>query len=330
MRRVNSRVPGGCDNHGTHCAGTVAASTFGVAKEALVVSVGVLDCAGDGTVSSIIAGLDYVVSDVAQRGVRAVASLSIGGGASVSEDRAIAAAHAAGISVVVAAGNENDDACNYSPAREPSAITVGSITSANALSSFSNYGTCVDILAPGSAIQSLSSSSDAALAYLSGTSMATPHVAGAVAQMRSRSQRMSADEASRVITCVATTNGVSGLPSGTPNLSLLAGSVFSDPYHPDARRCEFSSEMLPPLPPPPPPSLPHPPSPPSPPSPPPGRCLELCGWSNDNDCDDGGPGAEFSLVSAKCFEGNPLGRSCRDPECAFESCLTVPVGQRLR
>ena len=136
-------MPGGCDNHGTHCAGTVAASTFGVAKEALVVSVGVLDCAGDGTVSSIIAGLDYVVSDVAQRGVRAVASLSIGGGASVSEDRAIAAAHAAGISVVVAAGNENDDACNYSPAREPSAITVGSITSANALSSFSNYGTCV-------------------------------------------------------------------------------------------------------------------------------------------------------------------------------------------
>ena len=174
---------GRCSSHGTHCAGSVASASYGVAKDAHVVAVGALDCAGDGTTSTIIRALEWVVSDVQQRGARGVASLSLGGGTSALEDAAIAATHTQGIPVVVAAGNEGDDACNYSPSRAPSAITVGAITSSYGFAStYSNYGACVDIHAPGSSVLSLGASSDFALASMSGTSMATPHVAGAVAQ----------------------------------------------------------------------------------------------------------------------------------------------------
>ncbi len=312
---TNTALGSTCSSHGTHCAGTAAGTTYGVAKAATVISVGVLDCSGDGWVSGIISGLEYVTSDVQRLGgALAVASMSLGSGPSAAEDRAVAATHAAGVAVVVAAGNENDDACNYSPSREPTAITVGSTTSTNARSSFSNYGTCVDIFAPGSVIPSLAASSDDATTYMSGTSMATPAVAGAVAQMRARNQQLTSDSAASMINCVAASNQITGLPASpaSPNLLLSAGIVFSDPYHPAARRCGFSSALLPPQPPPPPPSSPSPPSPPSPPSLPPGECGETCNWSSDADCDDGGNGAEYSAC--------PWGSDCIDcgPRYGFQ------------
>ena len=174
-----------CDDgngHGTHCAGTVAGTTYGVAKNAIVVAVKVLSAQGSGTASGVIAGVDFVASqkeDFPDRNV--IASMSLGGGKSSSLDRAVNNASEKGVVFVVAAGNDNIDACNQSPAGASQVITVGSTTSQDARSSFSNYGSCVDIFAPGSSITSAYYRSDSDTARLSGTSMSCPHVAGVAA-----------------------------------------------------------------------------------------------------------------------------------------------------
>jgi len=169
-----------CNGHGTHVAGTIGGTTYGVAKEVSIVPVRVLDCAGSGTTSGVISGINWVINQYTT-GTKAVISMSLGGGASATLDAAVAAAVTKGITVVVAAGNSSADACTFSPARAPSAITVGATDSSDALAYFSNFGSCVDISAPGLAITSAWIGSNSQAATISGTSMATPHVSGAVA-----------------------------------------------------------------------------------------------------------------------------------------------------
>ncbi len=170
-----------CDGHGTHVAGTIGGTKYGVAKRVTIVPVRVMNCDGVGSTSGIIAGLDWVVAQMQSRGRPAVANLSLGGSPSTSLDSAVNRAVKAGVNVVVAAGNDSRDACGESPARVPNALTIGATTKTDARASFSNYGSCVDLWAPGDRIVSAINSGDTAAATYSGTSMAAPHVAGAVA-----------------------------------------------------------------------------------------------------------------------------------------------------
>ncbi|UUZ64371.1 S8 family peptidase [Polaromonas sp. P1-6] len=171
-----------CNGHGTHVAGTVGGLTWGVAKGVALIPVRVLDCSGSGTWAGVISGIDWVVAHKKENTtVPAVANMSLGGGASQSVDTAVANAVNNGVTVVVAAGNSSADACKSSPARAPSAITVGATTSSDKRAFYSNYGKCLDLFAPGSGITSASISSNDASTIKSGTSMASPHVAGVAA-----------------------------------------------------------------------------------------------------------------------------------------------------
>jgi len=172
-----------CHGHGTHVAGTVGGSTYGVAKSVSLVAVRVLNCSGSGSTSGVIAGIDWVTTNHA---TRSVANMSLGGGASASLDAAVNNSIASGVTYAIAAGNGNNggvaqDACKYSPARVAAAITVGATDKTDTKTSWSNYGNCVDIFAPGSGITSSWYSSNTATNTISGTSMATPHVAGVAA-----------------------------------------------------------------------------------------------------------------------------------------------------
>jgi subtilisin family serine protease len=168
-----------CHGHGTHVAGTVGGATYGVAKEVELVSVKVLGCTNSGSWSGVIAGMDWAVADAPGP---AVANMSIGGGGThQAVNDAVQRMVDAGIPVIVAAGNNNADACNYTPAWSPGAYTVGATTNTDERASFSNYGKCVNIFAPGVSITSASYTTDDAAAAWSGTSMASPHVAGAAA-----------------------------------------------------------------------------------------------------------------------------------------------------
>jgi len=171
---------GDCNGHGTHVAGSVAGKTYGVAKSGTVYAVRVLNCQGSGTNADVTSGYNYVGNN-AVAGKRNILSASLGGGLSTASNNAIDAVANKGVVVVVAAGNDNANACNYSPASASLAITVGSITNTNARSSFSNFGTCVNVFAPGSNILSAWYTSDSATNTISGTSMATPLVSGSVA-----------------------------------------------------------------------------------------------------------------------------------------------------
>jgi subtilisin family serine protease len=169
-----------CNGHGTHVAGTIGGSTYGVAKSVRLVAVRVLTCAGTGLTSGVIAGVDWVTGNH-QAGQPAVANMSLGGGKSAALEQAVANSIADGVTYAVAAGNETEDACTGSPSGLAAAITVGSTTQTDARSSFSDFGPCVDFFAPGSSITSASFLTDTGTATMSGTSMATPHVAGAAA-----------------------------------------------------------------------------------------------------------------------------------------------------
>jgi subtilisin family serine protease len=169
-----------CHGHGTHVAGTIGGATYGVAKSVRLIAVRVLTCAGTGLNSGVIAGVDWVTGNH-QAGQPAVANMSLGGGKSVALEDAIANSIADGVTYAVAAGNETEDACTGSPSGLPAAITVGSTTTTDARSDFSDFGPCVDFFAPGSNITSASYLTDTGTATMSGTSMATPHVAGAAA-----------------------------------------------------------------------------------------------------------------------------------------------------
>ncbi|XP_071507076.1 aqualysin-1-like [Diadema antillarum] len=167
-----------CNGHGTHCAGIVGSDSYGVATEVQIRGVKTLNCFGSGSTGGILSGCEYVIANADGN---SIASMSVGGGASTSLDDAVSAMIAAGIPTAVSAGGSNADACNYSPARVSAAITVGATDSSDTRSSSSNYGSCLDIFAPGVSITSTWYTSDTAIATLSGTSMACPHVAGAIA-----------------------------------------------------------------------------------------------------------------------------------------------------
>lgn len=217
-----------CNGHGTHVAGTVGGSTYGVAKGVALIPVRVLDCSGSGTWSGVIAGIDWVAGNSLRP---AVANMSLGGGASSSVNAAVAGAVSQGVTMAVAAGNANADACNYSPAGEPTAITVGATTSGDARASYSNYGACVDIFAPGSSITSAWNTNTIATNTISGTSMASPHVAGVAALALEANPTASPSVVASILT--ATTNAsvgvLSAIGAGSPNLLVysLATSIPS-------------------------------------------------------------------------------------------------------
>ena len=205
-----------CNGHGTHVAGTVAGTNYGVAPSAAIVPVRVLDCTGSGTTAGVIAGIDWVVSHHVA-GSPAVANMSLGGGRSAALDLAVQRGIADGVTFVVAAGNSSANACLSSPAGEPLAITVGSSTSADARSSFSNFGTCVDLFAPGSNITSAWIGSSTATAVKSGTSMASPHVAGIVALGLESSPSSTPAQMAAWLTASATSGVLTDVGSGSVN-----------------------------------------------------------------------------------------------------------------
>src|SRR5215203_2648932 len=206
-----------CNGHGTHVSGTIGGSTYGVAKSVSLHGVRVLNCSGSGSNSGVIAGVDFVRSN---RINPAVANMSLGGGASSALDTAVNNLSNSGVTIAVAAGNSNANACNSSPARAANAITVGSTTTTDARSSFSNFGTCLDLFAPGSGILSSYFSSDTATATLSGTSMASPHVAGAAALYKQANPSASAATIRNALVNNATANVVTNAGTGSPNRLL--------------------------------------------------------------------------------------------------------------
>jgi PKD repeat protein len=211
-----------CNGHGTHVAGTVGGSTWGVAKAVNLHAVRVLDCGGSGTYEGVIAGVDWVTQNHVKP---AVANMSLGGGASQAVDDAVTASVAAGVVYAIAAGNDSGDACTKSPARTPNAFTVGSTTNTDARSSFSNYGTCVDIFAPGSDITSSWYSGDSATNTISGTSMAAPHVAGGAALYLSTNPTATPDQVMSVLSNVAGQGKVGSPGTGSPNLLLYTATI---------------------------------------------------------------------------------------------------------
>lgn len=226
-----------CNGHGTHVAGTVGGSTYGVAKNVRLYAVRVLDCSGSGSNSGVVAGMDWVA---ANRVLPAVANMSLGGGASTATDDAVQRTINAGVTMVVAAGNENQNACNVSPARAANAITVGSTTNTDARSSFSNFGTCLDIFAPGSSITSAWHTSDTATNSISGTSMASPHVAGVAALYLQNNASASPASVRAAIVDTASVNKLTGINTGSPNLllySLLSDGGTTPPPPPPPASC---------------------------------------------------------------------------------------------
>ncbi|PRY58295.1 S8 family peptidase [Glycomyces artemisiae] len=203
-----------CNGHGTHVAGTVGGTEYGIAKEVTIVPVQVLNCLGSGTTAGVIQGVDWVTANAVKP---AVANMSLGGGLSDALDAAVAASIESGVTYAVAAGNETADACGVSPARTPGAITVAASTDADARADFSNFGDCVDLFAPGQDITSpylLGSPSS-----LSGTSMASPHVAGAAAVYLSAHPTATPAQVAAALTGAATTGAINDV-QGSPNLLL--------------------------------------------------------------------------------------------------------------
>lgn len=205
-----------CNGHGTHVAGTVGGSTYGVAKNVNLVPIRILGCDGSGASSNVIAGLDWILKNGKKP---AVVNMSLGGDASTSLDSAVENLFNNGYVMVVAAGNSNTDACSPSPARVSKALTVAATDSTDTRASYSNYGSCVDIFAPGSQINSSWIGSNTATKVLNGTSMATPHVAGVVAEMLQSTPTATPQTISTNLLNQASSNVVKN-PSGSPNRLL--------------------------------------------------------------------------------------------------------------
>jgi subtilisin family serine protease len=213
-----------CNGHGTHVAGTVGGSTYGVADGVSLVAVRVLDCNGSGTTSGVIAGIDWVSGN--HTSGPAVANMSLGGSASTALDTAVRNSIADGVAYAVAAGNGNrggvaQDACKSSPARVPDAMTISATDSNDRKASWANYGTCVDWFAPGVSITSSWNSSDLATNTISGTSMATPHTTGVAALYLESNPSASPQQVRDALYNNATPGVVSSAGNGTPNRLLF-------------------------------------------------------------------------------------------------------------
>ncbi|GAA2579286.1 serine protease [Dactylosporangium fulvum] len=227
-----------CQGHGTHVAGTVGGATYGVAKDVKLVGVRVLDCKGNGSYSQIIAGVDWVTKNAVKP---AVANMSLGGSAGTTLDNAVKRSITAGITYAVAGGNDSANACSKSPARLPEAITVGATDTKDTRAGFSNFGSCLDIFAPGVNITSSANSSNTGTQKMSGTSMATPHVAGAAALYLAAHPDATPAEVRDALVNGAVTGAVKSPGSGSPNKLLYTGSFDSgtetpttpDPTTPD-------------------------------------------------------------------------------------------------
>lgn len=212
-----------CNGHGTHVAGTIGGRTYGIAKQVTIVPVRVLDCFGSGTLSGVIAGIDWVTAN--NNGAPAVANMSLGAATSPTVDAAVERLVAAGVTAAVAAGNSNVDACATSPARTPSAITVGATDSTDARATYSNFGPCVDIFAPGTGITSSWIDADTATNVISGTSMATPHVAGAAALIVAANPGITPANVAASMMANATPGVVANPGTGSPNRLLYVPSA---------------------------------------------------------------------------------------------------------
>lgn len=223
-----------CAGHGTHVAGTVGGSSYGIAKDVKLISVRVLNCQGNSgdTWAPVLAGIDWVTKNAAKP---AVANMSIGGGRTQSVNDAVAASISSGVTWVVAAGNNNADACSYSPASTSSAITVGATNSRDVRATGwsngqgSNYGSCLDIFAPGDTIVSTSNSGDTASQSMSGTSMASPHVAGAAALLLSANPAWSPAQVRDKLLADATPGKVTDARTGSPDKLLHTGAGGTTP-----------------------------------------------------------------------------------------------------
>ncbi|WP_302061385.1 S8 family peptidase [Streptomyces sp. A3M-1-3] len=211
-----------CHGHGTHVAGTVGGKTYGVAKGVKLVAVRVLNCTGSGTNAGVIAGVDWVTANAVKP---AVANMSLGGGANTTLDNAVKRSIASGVSYAIAAGNGNilgwpANACNHSPARVPEAITVGATDSSDRRASFSNYGTCLDLFAPGVNVTSAWKDNDTATNTISGTSMATPHTAGVAALYLANNPSATPAQVRNALVNNATSGKVQDPRTGSPNKLL--------------------------------------------------------------------------------------------------------------
>ena len=215
---VNDGSGTDCNGHGTHVAGTIGGSHVGVARNVSLVAVRVLDCQGQGSISQVIAGVDWVTANH-QGGQPAVANMSLGGGASTALDRAVSGSIRDGVAYAVAAGNDGADACGSSPARVVAAMTVAASDRNDAAPSWSDTGRCVDWYAPGVAIKSAWATSDTATKTISGTSMATPHTAGVAAVYLQRHPSATPRQVADAVRA-ATVKGAVSAPSGTTS-SLL-------------------------------------------------------------------------------------------------------------
>lgn len=218
-----------CSGHGTHVAGTVAGSTWGVAKQATLVPVRVFDCNGSGTLSGVIAAVDWVANSPLRP---AVANLSLGSSHSPSLNAAVAGAVSKGVSMVVSAGNSDADACTRSPASEPTAITVAASASSDTRAWFSNWGACVDLFAPGVDITSASHEHDSASRLSSGTSMAAPHASGAVALVLQARPTATPAAVADILRQSATAGVIATAGTGTPNLLLNALAASANAANP--------------------------------------------------------------------------------------------------
>lgn len=210
-----------CNGHGTHVAGTIGGANYGIAKDVSLIAVRVLNCSGSGSISGVIAGVDYVTQNH-QQGQASVANMSLGGSASTALDTAVKNSITDGVTYAVAAGNSNQDACRYSPARVPSAITIGATTKTDARAPYSNYGACLDIFAPGSGITSAWIGSDTATNTISGTSMATPHAAGTAALYLESNPSATPVTVASALKSNATANRLTSTGRKSPNLLLYS------------------------------------------------------------------------------------------------------------
>lgn len=222
---VGDGINDDCNGHGTHVAGTIAGSTYGIAKDANLYGLKALGCTGSGSLSGIVAALDWVSANATGP---SVANMSLGASANRTLDRAVRNLVDDGVNVAVAAGNENGDACATSPARVASAITVGSTTPSDSRSNFSNHGSCLDLFAPGSSITSAWHTSDTAQVSISGTSMASPHVAGVAARYLEIDPNASPAMVEAAIVDAAI-RGVVSNAGQSPNLLLHADMSTPDP-----------------------------------------------------------------------------------------------------